>query len=243
MNVQNNTRYLRFKDICDRYNLKEKEMRSLWKLVKPIFCHVEFQKRLQDPFLHHQDVYVGEHILGDTILAYKVCKKKNKDADFIRRTVLISMFHDLYVQSWMIYNPKKHFINSHAFLHPIEAIINAITWFPEYFLDVEDAKIIIDGVLHHMYPCPVRAFTDLEMELPNYELYEALDNKYKMIIECSLVPCMFRNMSLRRSFYVEGRILSHVDKVITMKKDLKGKKAFGACKTLFLAVAGRNKVS
>lgn len=241
--TKQNDKYLRFKEVCNRYRLKEKDMRFLWKNVKTIFCHEEFQKRMQDPFWHHQDVTIGEHILGDTILAYKVCKSKNKDDNFIRRTLYISMFHDLYVQSWMIYHKKEYFINSHAFSHPIEAIINAITWFPQCFADLEDAKIIIDGVLHHMYPCPVRAFTSLKWEIFNAALYEKLDDKYKTIITCSLAPCLFKNMALRKSFYLEGRILSHVDKVITMKKDLRGKKVFGACKTLLFAVAGRNKVS
>ena len=241
MSKQKSRFYSQFEDFGRKYKLEDKEIYYIWRIIKPIFCHDEFQKRMTDPYWHHQDVTIGEHIIGDTIMAYKICCAKQKNEAVIRRTILVAMFHDLYVQSWMIYNPKQHFINSHAFTHPIEAIINAITWFPQFFENVEDAKIIIDGVLHHMYPCPVRAFSDLELEIGNFDLYEALDAKYKKIIICSLNSCMFKNLSLRNSFYVEGRILSKADKIITMKKDLKGAKAVGALKTLVLAVLGRHK--
>ena len=42
--------------------------------------------------------------------------------------------------------------NKHGFIHPIEAVVNAITWFPNIFLDEHDSLMIIDGIIHHMYP-------------------------------------------------------------------------------------------
>lgn len=228
--------YLEIKKIFRRYKLTEKEMRYIWRIIKPIYCHEEFQKRMVDPFFHHQDITLGEHIIEDTIFVYKYCIKKKQSQVVIRRAILIAMFHDLYVRPWMQKNKKEYFINSHAFIHPIEAVVNSITWFPEYFVDLEDSKIIIDGILHHMYPCPVRASSSLTWEIDNQELYDKLHDKYKRIILCSLNPCRFKNLSLRNSFYFEGRILSKVDKIITMRKDLKGVKALQATKTLCVAV-------
>jgi len=228
--------YNDLKEIFKMYNLTNKEMRYIWKVIKPIYCHDEFQKRMIAPFYHHQDITLGEHIIEDTIFVYKSCIKKKQSDLVIKRAMLIAMFHDLYVRPWMQRNVKQYFINSHAFIHPIEAVVNAITWFPSYFENLEDSKIIIDGILHHMYPCPVRANSSLIWEIANFDLYEKLDDKYKKIILCSLEPCCFRNLSLRNSFYFEGRILSKVDKIITMRKDLKGIKALQTAKTLAYAV-------
>lgn len=235
MKKQCKEEYLILKDIFRRYKLQEKEMRYIWKIIKPIYLHEEFQKRMKDPFFHHHDITLGEHILGDTILAYKSCQRKELSEVITKRTILISMFHDLYVLPWMNTSSKKYFINYHAFTHPIEAIVNAITWFPKYFEDLEDSKVIIDGVLHHMYPCPVRTINSIELELNNQQLYENLEDKYKRIIDKSLKNDILKNMSLRNSFYIEGRIVSKVDKIITIKKDLKGKKVLQMLKVTFLA--------
>ena len=47
---------------------------------------------------------------------------------------------------------KKILRNKHGFVHPIEAVVNAITWFPQYFKTKEKTVIIIDGIIHHMFP-------------------------------------------------------------------------------------------
>lgn len=213
--------YDELKEIFNRYHIKEQEARYIWKNIKPIFCHQEFQRRLDDPFFHHENITVGEHILKDTIFSYKLAKAKKISSEEIKRTILIAMFHDLYVMPWMDNTIKNQFKNQHAFRHPVEAIVNAIAWFPEYFTDLEQAKIIIDGVLHHMYPCPVVSSKSLDWELNNKSLYDNLDEKYKNLIICSLNPCVFKNYSLRKTFYIEGRILSRVDKIVTFRNDLK----------------------
>lgn len=233
-NVSKNNKeiYLNLKDIFKRYKLTDKEMRYIWKNIKKIYCHEEFQKRMKDPFFHHHNITLGEHIIEDTIFTFKYCQRKNKDEEVTKRAILIAMLHDLYSVPWMMDEKKKYLINYHAFSHPIEASINAISWFPEYFQNLDDAKIIIDGILHHMYPCPVRAFSDLKWELNNIDLFNQLEDKYKEIILCSLKPCMFKNLSLRRSFFFEGRIVDRMDKIITIKKDLKGTKVISFVGTL-----------
>lgn len=224
--------YEKIKVIFKKYKLENKDMRYIWKVIQPIFCHTEFQKRMKPPFYHHSDITVGEHIISDTILVYKLCKKRKEPKEVIRRALLIAMFHDLYDKPWMNDTPKEHFINYHAFTHPIEAIVNAITWFPEYFANYNDSKIIIDGVLHHMYPCPVRAASSLAWELHDISKYEALEDKYKRLITCSLKPCIFKNLSLRNTFYIEGRLLVKIDKIVTMRKDLKGQKVLQGIKSM-----------
>lgn len=59
------------------------------------------------------------------------------------------MFHDLYERPWQNSGIKKERLtNRHGFVHPIEAVINANTWYPKYFESDLKSKIIIDGVIH-----------------------------------------------------------------------------------------------
>ena len=84
-----------------------------------------------------------------------------QELDFInlKIAIYIAMFHDLYEEPWQnnIKSKGKKFKNLHGFTHPIEAVVNAITWFPNIFQDEEESLMIIDGIIHHMYPLPVRA--------------------------------------------------------------------------------------
>lgn len=234
MNKKEKEQYLKLKKIFEFYKLSNKDMRYIWKIIKPIYLHEEFQRRMTDPFFHHCTITVGEHIIGDTILVYKTCKRYKLSPCVIKRAILISMFHDLYEIPWPS-DTKELFINYHAFVHPIEAIVNAITWFPKYFENIDDAKIIIDSVLHHMFPCPVRAMSNKKLELNNIETFNKLPGRYKKIIYKSLKSYVFKDFSLRKSYYLEGRILCSVDKTITIRNDLKIFKLFSFIKNIFVS--------
>ena len=62
----------------NKYNLNEKSKGELMSIIRPIFNHPEFQKRMKAPFFHHGEISLGEHILEDTILTYKYIKNKTK---------------------------------------------------------------------------------------------------------------------------------------------------------------------
>ena len=124
------------------------------------------------------------------------------------------MLHDLYTLPWQNndLNKANHFLHYHGFRHPVEAVINAINWFPEIFIDNITSKKIIDGIIHHMYPLPVskiKSFDSNEIELKNYELVNNLSNMHKEII---LWSCK----RFRRSKYTEGRIVSKADKLVSI---------------------------
>lgn len=236
MEKNSNESYSTLREIFNVYKLSNNDMKYIYKIIKPIYNHKEFQKRMKPPYLHHGNTTLGEHILGDTILVYLTCKNRKKSYQETRRTILIAMFHDLYTNPWKLATRKEKIRNYHAFTHPIEAIINAINWFPSYFENINDAKIIIDGVLHHMYPLPVRAISKLKLELSNENLLPNIDDKLKKIITLSLRPCLSKNLSLRQPFYFEGRVLVKIDKIITLRKDLKGFKIRKFIKTIYYVI-------
>ena len=204
--------------IIDKYKLSNDEKEEFINIINSIFIHKEFQKRMTNEFLHHSNITLGEHILEDAVLTYLLCKKRNNiNVDL---AVKIAMLHDLYTNPWQ--NNKKNkvnnFCNKHGFRHPIEAVINAITWFPDLFEKEEDAKIIIDGILHHMYPLPVRTFVDSDvnkMELKNFNLINELSEKNKKIIIKSLNRNKINKYSFSKSIYKEGRIMSKADKKVS----------------------------
>ena len=145
-------------DIFDKYNLDTNDRNYLIKIVNPITNHVEFQKRMTNEFMHHGSITLGMHILEDMVISYLIAKKKkNVNIDLV---VIIALFHDLYTIPWQ--NNKdahvKYFINKHGFRHPIEAVVNAITWYPDYFKNIDEAIIIVDRIIHHMFPLKVREF-------------------------------------------------------------------------------------
>ena len=203
------------------YNLTLSDIKKIDKIIKPIYKHKEFRRRLTKEFLHHSDITLGEHILADTIVTYKLCKKSKKEVD-IDTALIIAMMHDLYTKQWQnsIENKNKKFLNKHGFNHPLEAIINAINWYPEYFKDIDKANIIIDGVIHHMYPLPVRVFnpTNNNMELNNYELIKNIDKNLLDIMIRSTSRKRRGKISISRSKYIEGRILSKADKKVSIRQ-------------------------
>ena len=222
--------------IISKYDLEVKERNYLKKLINPIIIHPEFQRRMTKEFPHHGDISLGEHIIEDSIVTYKLAKlKKNIRMDLAIR---IAMFHDLYTINWQ--NNKdakvKHFFHKHGFRHPIEAVINAINWYPEYFSNYDEANIIIDGIIHHMFPLPVLRVKDNaeSLELRNYPLYQKLSISYQNMIKDSLMRKRVGPVSFSRSHYQEGRIMAKADRLVSRKQI----KDFESLKSL---VTGHNK--
>lgn len=156
MTIYENRKTLMF--LLDKYNLSISEKEELLHIIKDIFLHDEFQRRMTPTFYHHDKITLGEHILEDTIVTYILSKKYKDKKDYnINVALKIAMFHDLYVYPWQNNpnNSESNFCNKHGFRHPNEAIINACMWFKEEFKNMKDSKKIVDGVLHHMYPFPV----------------------------------------------------------------------------------------
>ena len=211
--------------LFNKYNLNNEEKEEILKIILPIFEYEEFQRRMGNEFLHHSDITLGTHILEDTILTYKLAKKRFKKCDInISLALKIAMIHDLYTNPWQNSDVKiKGFFNKHGFRHPLEAIVNAIKWYPSLFESDSESEIIIDGVLHHMYPLPVRVLdTDID-----------LDEKYKNMILKSLRH-KIGPVSFSRSKYIEGRIMSKADKKVSIREI----KNFSSAKAL---VTGKNK--
>ena len=64
-------------NILNKFKLSEEEKKEFLEIAIPIVKHEEFQKRMNsDIFPHHAKVSLGEHILSDAILTYKLAKKK-----------------------------------------------------------------------------------------------------------------------------------------------------------------------
>ena len=208
----------KLENIIGKYNLSKNEKEEFIKIINSIFKHKEFQRRMTNEFLHHSNITLGEHIIEDAILTYKMCKNRN-DVN-VELAVKIAMLHDLYTNPWQNNEKNKvnKFCNKHGFRHPIEAVINSIIWFPELFEKEEDAKIIIDGILHHMYPLPVRTFVDdsnNDMELKNFDLVDKLSEENKKMIIDSLNRHRINKYSFSKSKYKEGKVMSKADKKVS----------------------------
>lgn len=202
-------------NFISKYSLEKRDKEFIEKIIKPIINHVEFKKRFS--FLHHGNITLGEHIIEDAVLTYKLSKKKNIRQDL---AVKIAMFHDLYTVPWQNNKDARvnKFFHKHGFRHPVEAIINSINWYPEYFNDENDSKIIIDGILHHMFPLPVMRLNENNIsnsELKNVDLYFKIPYKHKLMILDSLNRKKIGPVSLGRSKYLEGRIMSKADRIVS----------------------------
>ena len=213
------------------YKVENKE--EFIKIVEPIISHEEFQKRFDNKqYPHHGNTSLGQHIISDAIMTYKLAQKKKCN---VKLATLTAMFHDLYELPWQNSGRKEsRFTNKHGFTHPLEATINAITWFPEYF-DEDNYKVLIVGILHHMYPFPVRALNNIDAELNNKHKLETIDDLLKEYIIESSNRKRIGTISFSRSKYKEGRLVSLADKLITLRSD---KLSPNACIAL---VTGRNK--
>ncbi len=218
MDISINSRVL-FEKVCNKYNLDNYDKIYLKNIVYPIINNDNFIKRCTNDFFHHDRVTLGEHIIEDTIVTYIISKKKNIKNYRIDLAIKIALLHDLYTIPWQ--NNKeakvKCFFNKHGFRHPIESVINSINWYPEIYSNIDDSKIIIDGILHHMFPLPVR-YLDNKVELKNRELLNNIDKKYIDIIDDSLKRKKVGPISITRSKYHEGRIMSMADKKVSRKE-------------------------
>lgn len=223
-------------ELINKYGYTEEEKKEFFSFIIPIISHEEFIKRYDAKnYPHHGNVSLGYHILNDAVLTYIMIKRKEKYKKVnIKLAVIIAMFHDLYELPWQNSPHKKHqFTNRHGFTHPIEAVINAITWFPEYFENKKDAEIIIDGIIHHMYPFPVRRIINeiSDLELNNQEKYKKLLPRYKAMLINSTNRFKMFKVSIAKSKYKEGRIVSRADKKISMGKELKSINSLQSCIT------------
>ena len=207
-------------NIVNKYIGNDESKKEFLDIAIPIVEHTEFQKRMSNSFLHHSDITLGEHIIEDAVVTYCLCKKKKKKVN-LTLAVKIALFHDLYTIPWQ--NNKKNtkvkkVSNKHGFRHPIEAVVNAYSWYPDEFNNEKDAEIIIDGIIHHMYPLPVVRVKESNynsIELRNYEEFKKLPNNIKnLIIKSSNRRKLFK-LSFCKSKYNEGRIMSKSDKKVS----------------------------
>ncbi len=223
-------------ELLNKADLSKKEKKEFLTIVFPIIFHPEFIKRCNPTlYPHHAQVSLGEHLLNDAIITYKLIKnnKKYEQAE-LRLAVLIAMFHDFYELPWQNNKHKKeHFLNKHGFVHPLEAAINAMYYFPRYFKNPHNSQIIIDGIVHHMKPFPVRSMTCkvTELELNNLKKFKKLAPKYqKMLIKASKKHHIL-GLSFARSNFLEGRIVAKADKKVSFKKELRTFNSLQACLT------------
>lgn len=230
-------------ELLEKYNLNNQEKEELLQTIKPIFLHDEFQRRMTDEYLHHDRITLGEHILEDTVVTYMLSKKYKDNLNYDTTVALkIAMFHDLYTLPWQN-NPEareNHFYNKHGFRHPIEAVINADVWFPEIFNNSEEAYKIIDGIVHHMFPLPVRIFSGNEendSELKNFNYVKNLNLCSKDILIQSSNKMKIGPFSITRSQYKEGLVLSKADKIVSMSNFKKSSNLYG----LMALLHGHNK--
>ena len=241
--------YKEVQEILKKYKFKKNEEAEFWEIIYPIFWSESFQERMTDKFPHHDDTSLGHHIVADAAVTYKIShmpvyKKMNVD---ISLAVIIAMFHDLYTLSWQN-NPdnfQKYSYNAHGYRHPLEATVNAISWFPEYFKDQVQAEKLIDGIIHHMYPFPVRRIDNGEIELKNEELFISLPQNLKdEMITSSNRGFKTKHFSICSSKFIEGRIMSFSDKKVAIFDDMIDsfrKQGFKTFHSLPALVTGFNK--
>lgn len=199
------------------YGFTLPEQEDFTKIVRPIISHPEFEKRCTDNFPHHGNTTLGEHILKDAMIIYRLAniyKSKHPNMDISTETaVVIPLFHDLYTNPWQNVDNDNPLYEKHGFMHPIEAVINAYDWYPEYFKDKEVSKKIIDGVLHHMYPFPVRKINDEieinEKKITDFKFYDVLVHSTKSKRE---------NLCFKKATFIEGKLVSKADKLVTVKE-------------------------
>lgn len=213
---------LELENILNKFKFSFEDKKIFKKMIKNIFNHKEFQRRMNGEYKHHDNISLGHHILEVAAKTYLLSKKYVSDSNFdIDVAVKIAMFHDLYELPWQN-NPEakvKHFSNKHGFKHPVEAVINSVSWFPAEFKNDEKLDKIIDGIIHHMYPLGVTCFKDEEvncMELKNFDKIVNLKDIQKEVLYKVTNRCKICNLSICKSKYKEGKIVSKADKIISM---------------------------
>ena len=84
--------------IWTKYKFNDTDKIIFLTIVSPIFTHPEFQKRLDSSlYPHHDTTSLGEHILSDAAVTYKLSQNSKTDQYL---AVIIAMFHDLYEIPW-----------------------------------------------------------------------------------------------------------------------------------------------
>lgn len=231
------------KEVLIIYKLDDVEINEIEHIVGHIFKHPEFQKRITDKYPHHGKMTLGLHILEDVILTYKFSKiylSKEKSSNYrLDLALKIAMFHDLYTMPWQnnAFAKFKKFYNRHGFSHPVEAVINSCTWFKEDFIVEEDARIIIDGIIHHMFPLPVVIMDNKivnNRELNNFDLFKKLPENIQELIFESSSRNKFLGLSWSKSKYLEGRIMAKADKKSSLRE-------FNNINGVIALITGKNK--
>lgn len=204
--------------LWDKYDFNDNEKRDFLTIISPLICHKEFKKRLDNSlYPHHDTTSLGEHILSDAAIAFKLSRK---ELSIQYLSVIIAIFHDLYEIPWQNSGIiKEDFFNRHGFVHPIEGAVNAATWYPEYFNESKKSEIIIDGIIHHMFPFPVRSLNGDNIELNNQIKLGELPINIRNLIISSTLRSKIGKISLCKSKYIEGKIVSKADKIVSFSKD------------------------
>lgn len=150
-----------------------------------------------------------------------MAKKKQVD---LNTTLTIAMFHDLYTLPWQNSPIKdKNFPNKHGFRHPIEAIINSYVWFPDAYKDEEQARKIIDGIAHHMFPLPVTKWQNPNndnpnpLELRNIDLLPQVEEPVIELLNYTTSRGIIGEFSLGPANTGEGRIVCIADTIGSIK--------------------------
>jgi len=207
--------------LLKKYNLTSNEIDEILSIILSIYSHDEFQRRMTDEFCHHDTITLGYHIIEVTIVTYILCKKYENKIN-LDLALKISMMHDLYTNPWQNNPPliPDRFFNKHGFRHPIEAVINSSKWYPEIFNMQSDSEIIIDGIIHHMYPLPVRSYVDSsdnKLQLRNFDYAQTTNKKIKQIIIDSSNKFKIDDVSICPSKYKEGKVVCIADKIVSFK--------------------------
>lgn len=222
-----------------KYNIELKDQSFINEVISPMYTHKEFIRRTTEEFLHHDKLTLGYHILEDVIVSFLICQKKKLNRKQIKTVLLIAMMHDLYELPWQNNEAAKTRVlfHKHGFRHPIEAAINSLTWFPELFKDKRKAEIILDGIIHHMYPLPVLSINYnnyKNLEIKNIELFEKLDKEYQEMIIKSAGRKKIGCISIASTLYVEGKIMRKADKISSLDN-------FESISGILALVTGKNK--
>ena len=86
--------------LLDENNLSSDEKIFFLTIINNIYSHPEFQKRLDNKiYPHHSTISLGNHILSDAIVAYKLALNSKYGPLNLKLIILIAMFHDLYEHS------------------------------------------------------------------------------------------------------------------------------------------------
>lgn len=201
------------------FNFSQKEQLEFTKVANKIIYHKEFEKRCQEPFYHHDKITLGEHIIKDAIVTYRLAKrykyKHPKKYINIEDALLIAFFHDLYDEPWQNKQEgKRKLLEKHGFIHPIEAAINASKWYPTFFKDKRRKEKLIDGIIHHMYPFPVRTVTKKTKIkgklLAEEKIYKTLKKVTKEKKRSLII--------IKKPTSIEGKLLSKADKKIALQE-------------------------